>query len=1328
MRFLVLFIVPLFLFISAKAQIEPEQSIVHDSKINFSIFNNSTVYNTDNGLPSSFIKDVKEDKNGYLWLATGKGVSRFDGSSFTNFNTIQNDTTGLSIGFATNIVFNTSRDKIWVTSNKGLFFSSIYNVAFYQDTLVGNEIIGKLVHDVHMDPNENIWLATQNNGLILCDRNQQKTFKYDFSNSDALESSKINIIHSLVQCDLDSNVIWLGTSNGLIQFNKITKDYNVFQIENLPHLDPNFIKKIETKKNKIIVGSWGSCLSIFDKNTLTFDTTLIVGIIRDLYVEDHNTIWCSTAEGILKFDTTNDKFEIEKSKNNIENGVLKGLSFVDSRGILWYKWTKGLLKYDPINKNRHFVELEKKNPLQDPMHVREILKWKNFYFVLGHNSKGLYKVNQDDYSFEVIQIPGLANNDGYYPFRDMIHMDDGNILIASHNKIVIFNPGSNTIKDLPIKVNFAQPAIQVFEKDSKNNYWIATRKAGLFRLNFENNIVVNYKDEFNTYSEKGYWWMQNLLVDSNNKLWIDSKTLSVMDLDDYSIKTLPETDTINYFNDIGSIVEDISGKIWLSGYSRGIGNITYENFNAGIIQQKTEYFSKLYPYSDSIFYTLNRELGQLNVNTLDQRNYNFEMHDIKLDGPFVKGKNNNLIVGADNGLFVFNLDKQNKNTELPQPKIVELRVDGNTLYKGENLAKTEFDLNSKTKNIHLIVSSFGFHYSDKTTFEYKIENNWIKLDKGRLINLSNLRPGKFTIELRACNNRGICNTEKVVYKFNIQTPWYKSFLAFFIYFLLTIALIYALYKFQISKKLAVLESERLKDLYRIKTNLYTNITHEFRTPLTVIQGLAESVQNDIKRNKNEKSDYALNLIQKNSTGLLLLVNEMLDLAKIESGHLELQSQQGDVIPFIKYLVESFHSYAQTKNLSLTVYSEIDTLVMDYDAAKLSSIISNLLSNAIKFTPENGKIIVHLNHIQEKDDGFFVIKIKDNGIGIPNADLEDVFNRFYQVGSSLSSKNEGTGIGLTLTKELVELMNGSITLKSTINHGSTFTVRLPITNVSLDTHNNKFEQENFIVASNKTIIDTERWENIVDEHLPTALIIEDNPDVSYYIQVCLEGKYNTIHAEDGLIGIKKAIEHIPDIIISDIMMPGKNGLEVCSELKENELTDHIPIILLSAKATISDKIDGLAQGADAYLEKPFVKEELYIRLEQLVLQRKKLIKKFKGSSLAKLNVSTKDEKELKFLKKAIQIIEENISDNTFGVLQLARKLLLSESQVYRKLKATTDVSTAVFIRSVRLQQGKLIIENSNKPISEIAYEVGFNDPAYFSRAFKDEFGIPPSDLK
>ena len=522
-------------------------------------------------------------------------------------------------------------------------------------------------------------------------------------------------------------------------------------------------------------------------------------------------------------------------------------------------------------------------------------------------------------------------------------------------------------------------------------------------------------------------------------------------------------------------------------------------------------------------------------------------------------------------------------------------------------------------------------------------------------------------------------------------------------------------------------TQRTLEMEELRSRLYTNITHEFRTPLTVIRGMADNITGHEK----EKS-----LIERNTNNLLRLINQLLDLSKLEKGGLKLHLEQADIVSFLQYLAEAFHSLAEEKQLKLAFYSEQDNILMDFDREKIQQIIYNLLSNAIKFTPTGGQVVLHSRREKDQGQEFLYIKIKDTGIGIPETDLPNIFDRFYQVDNTHSRAGEGTGIGLALTKELVQLMNGNIKVTSQTNEGTTFSIQIPITrNAEYTTHENKIKPiDKALPPSLDLPIQQAKVlpEKVVeDDKLPILLIIEDNADVAEYIKSILDNQYRLLHAQDGQEGIELAIEQIPDLIVSDVMMPKKDGFEVCQMLKQDERTSHIPIVLLTAKATETAKLEGLRYGADAYLTKPFNQEELRLRLRNLKHLSEQLQARYLHSTDGEQEVSTEDKMsdlEQQFLDKLKQVVMKHLGDATFSVPDLAKTVAMSQMQIYRKLKALTKQTPSQFIRRIRLLEGKKLLQQGELNVSEIAYEVGFTDPNYFSRTFHKEFGVSPSQVK
>ncbi|AWV98285.1 hybrid sensor histidine kinase/response regulator transcription factor [Arcticibacterium luteifluviistationis] len=517
------------------------------------------------------------------------------------------------------------------------------------------------------------------------------------------------------------------------------------------------------------------------------------------------------------------------------------------------------------------------------------------------------------------------------------------------------------------------------------------------------------------------------------------------------------------------------------------------------------------------------------------------------------------------------------------------------------------------------------------------------------------------------------------------------------------------------------QTSKLKELEAVKTRFYTNITHEFRTPLTVISGMANQITTNPKRWLSE----GMEMINRNSDSLLALVNQMLDLSKLESGNMSFHNQQSDILPYLKYLTESLHSLAEVKKVHVAFRASEEQIIMDFDQEKIQQIMLNLLTNAIKFTPSGGAVHVDIkvNHkTKAKQKSFLHISVKDSGIGISKEHIPHIFNRFYQVDDTSTRRIGGSGIGLALVNELVQLIDGNIHVKSKLNKGTKISLDLPITNQA------PLEDLSEIEAISKPIKQSARSTAKTDKGLPQILLIEDSPDMVTYIVSCLEKDFEIRLAKNGQEGVSMAMEFIPDLIISDVMMPFKDGYEVCHDLKNEIKTSHIPIILLTAKADLESRLEGFEKGADAYLAKPFHSEELIMRISKLLESRKKLQAFYLSQIGNSAQLVNEQNPENEFILKIQGIIEDNLLHQEFNVESLCVIIGISHSQLHRKLMALVGISPNKLINQIKLQKAKELLQNSNLNISQIASNSGFNDPGYFSRIFKKEFGKTPQSWR
>ncbi|MDE3741327.1 hybrid sensor histidine kinase/response regulator transcription factor [Maribacter polysaccharolyticus] len=1071
-------------------------------------------------------------------------------------------------------------------------------------------------------------------------------------------------------------------------------------------LNPNTFAFGSFKKGVLILDDKGLKKVMLSKKGI-FQSNMVINLFQDR----SDLLWASLNSGIAKIEYPS-PFSFYNELNNTPGLVMGFQRYYDK---LYVGTGEGL--YVLKNDNKSQVNLLE--PLGDMGMVFETLLHRNKMLVGSRG--GLFEIDKKGNSKELLDLPNVSS-------LCASKIDSNRVFIGTSSGLtsLYLKNGSWAIEHMFEGIN-----IQVSKiiEDIKGNLWLTINKNEAIRISFDdiletrnitNPIVRTFKVKDGVPDNIGrqYYIEDQLYIESANELYLfdplsqkfvnNKKLLQKLGLDNIIAKVHSTDD---------------NGNIWL---------IEYDGENR--LEQLAAFAKKN---------------GSYKVKALDEE----RIMDLRKNDMFPELEDSVIWYRGKKGVVIRHDLKQKLDKSILNSRaiITDIFWQNDSLLFGGYTTTITAQLPYKSNQLRFQYANPSFYDESKNKFQYILEGfdeDWSAWTDETKKDYTNIPAGDYSFKVRSKNIFNQVSSYDS-YSFSILPPWYGSWWAYVLYGLGAIGIV-ALYSkwrsrelqrqnenlenlvaartTEIRHKNELLnhQTEQLEQLNESKTRLYSNITHEFRTPLTVILGMAETLKTNVLNDRFEGAEKSLEMIRRNGKNLLQLVNEMLDLAKVESGSMELNLVQTDAIPFVKYLSESFHSLAQSKNINLTVYSEIESLEMDIDVNKMASIISNLLSNAIKFTGANGKIIVHLNKITTKESEFFSIKVQDNGLGLAEEDITHLFDRFYQVDNESSSKQEGTGIGLSLAKEFVELMNGTIGVESTLGKGSTFTAQIPVTHKAVKTLDTKITVEPPI----KKTTNSKNTEPSVSEEasaLPSVLIIEDNEDVAHYLKTCLKGKYQTMHAINGDLGIAKAFENIPDIIISDVMMPGKDGFEVCSILKTDERTDHIPIILLTAKVTTDDRLTGLAHGADAYLGKPFNEKELFIRLDQLVLLRKKFIDKIQKDGLNIFLDKKAEGPEIKFLQKVIQSINENMDNSAFGSSDLADKLHLSESQVYRKLKAITDKSTAVFIRSVRLQKAKELIQTTDKTISEIAYESGFNDPSWFSRAFKDEFGFPPSDL-
>ena len=917
-----------------------------------------------------------------------------------------------------------------------------------------------------------------------------------------------------------------------------------------------------------------------------------------------------------------------------------------------------------------------------------------------------------------------------FSFKKIIFLNKDQILILrGNNQLFVFDLTNEQLSPFLLKGN------QVFLGGRPNEIyisrdgtiWIATLE-GLFKIDQEMETIQQLGIA-NGFSEQR---MNCIHEVEDGKLWIGTfgGGLNIYDPTSGKVKIIDKSKGLSN-NIVVGILADDQGDRWVATY-RGIN----------VLSEEGQVLTQLY------------EEDGLSHNECNRNSY-FKTRDGKLFFGTIRGLNvldpgelKKEFLGSESfqvyltGLSYFD-SKRKQDIEL-----------GHSLEQLKSIT-----LPASKRYIELNFASSSYLNAEKNQFIYKLERladeaagsaheSWTNIGNNSNLILKDLPVGQYNILVQSINHKGQKAMEAISIPVEVKEYFFKTWW-FYLLCTFPFVLFGIIWVRRINsenrrleeevkkrtKKIAE-QAEELRELDELKTRFFTNISHEFRTPLTVISGMITQ----IRENPGQWLNKGLDLIHRNSSQLLSLINQILDLRKLESGALTANLSQGDIIHYLKYLSESFISIAKSKGIKIHFLSSIAELYMDFDPDKILHIFSNLLSNALKYSGDGDDIYIQIHSYNVGDTELLELQIKDTGEGISAEALPYIFDRFYQVEDLASQKPQGTGIGLALTKELVVLLNGSIEAQSTKGEGTTFILKFPITrNAALNATPVGPPVQDTIQSDVKTSDPDQKQKTLkllpdpepvllkktdVSTTLPVLLIVEDNNDVQEYLIACLENHYQLLVANHGQEGIDIALDQVPDLIVSDVMMPVKDGFELCNTLKNDERTSHIPIILLTAKADQHSKISGLEKGADAYLAKPFEPKELLVRLNKLLELRKKLQAYYRSLNVSELPKTIEDT----FILKVRRAIEENLDDEDFGILHLCKAVGLGRAQLHKKIKALTDYTPAILIRTIRLQKAKKLLETSELNISEVAYEVGFKDPAYFSRVFAEEFGHPPKKTR
>lgn len=1284
--------------------------------------------NNENSIDHNQIKCIYTDPNGIIWVGTLNGqLNKYNPNtdSFERFKLPQSDLMS-SNNAEIKVITSDLSNNLWVgTSDNGLFKVPVINGRLVTEKVIhykhltndNHSISDNTVRNIFIDNNETIWLATKK-GLNKLDATSHTFTQYLFNvkNPKAPKSDTDFAVLSVVNDG--TNKLWLGTNSGLIHFDPQTENYDFF-----PH------------HYSVYRYGWGE--------------------ITEIKRDKNGDLWLATTGELMQFDTKsktyirhlNDPFNPQSLSFNSISSL-----YIDNTEQLWVGTNGlGINIYDP--KSHRFSLIERKKVAGSRItgfSIRSICKESDRYLWIGSDVTYLFDLETKELkSFE--KSSDSLNAFGNTGAWSIIKGSDGLMWFATTEGLYSYQTSTKTHTqykhDAQNLNSLPQKNVGTVFEDNQKYLWVLSENYLSKLVNKKTGEFIHFRynsnSETNRYIRPVIYELNpgNLLLGTSNGLLIFNEKLNSF----HTIKNEPKNPKSLINNDIKCITPDPINPeeyLWI-GTSGGLSKFnikeqTFDNYTIHDGLPNNVIYGVLTDHLNNLWVSTNKGLSKFNPK--DKTFRNFDINDGLQSnefntGAYYKSSTGEMFFGGIKGITHFFPELIKENHYIPKTAITKITVtrksDEDNPYVNEQInphSSNLIEFSHYDKVITFEFASLDFSATQKNQYAYKLEgfnDTWIENNNLNTASFTNLPPGKYTLQVKSSNNDGIWNETGASLSFKVKPHWSGTWWAYSIYFTMLLLALYLIRKYELTRfqiknqlKYERLESETLRELDQLKSRFFTNISHEFRTPLTIIKGQTEQLLKEIQ---NQGTQKKLQDIQLNSNRLLELINQLLDVAKLESGKMPLKKTSLELNSYIKNLFYSFESLAIEKSIQLSFQSPNEEIWIETDAEHLQKILYNILSNALKFTPESGKVEFRLFY---KNDHQIGMEISDSGIGISQKDIPHIFNRFYQADYSDTRPYEGTGIGLALAKELSGILSGKLSVKNNKNKpGTTFTLLIPIGNPNKTT--STFEK--FKLSSHNQTVNGNTFYLLPDNE-KLILVVEDNQQVRSFIIEQLKNHYKVLEAQNGQLGIELAQKHIPDLILTDVMMPIVDGYNLVKQLKDDEKTSHIPVIMLTGKVSHEDKIKGLVSGVDAYLNKPFHTDELRLVITNLLHKQEQLKKKFSERSFLEIDAFDGPSVDRAFLEKVNNQLQNNYPNTAFTVEILAEKLCLSSSQLHRKLQALTGQAPGEWIRKFRLLKAAELLKNNTASVAEICYNVGFNDPAYFSRAFKNEFGCSPSAYK
>lgn len=1321
-------------------------------------------YGLNHGFSANKANAIIQDRQGYIWIATWNGLNRYDGYNNTTFSPRLDDTTTISNREVV-CLYEAENGTIWAGTTSGL------NAINPITTEIKTYPFEHRILSIAEDKDNNIWLGLQDGGL----------YKLNPSTKERQHFLNNEIVTDI--CTYSENSFWIGTHYGLVDFNPITGSSTRYLSDGTTSsISNSTITQVKKDaSNELWIGTWGGGINRLTLDTLTGEkqfqhynsktnNTLTSDVIYRIFIGKDNSVWCGTwDQGILHMKASerikNSNHVIFKhfahQQNNIKSISGNNVSaiFIDRANMLWvgaktidvasvqpthirrFKtiselasynlensvrtisfhdnniWAGSLLEIYRYNNNLELVETistpqyRYKGVIYKSTSILAIVENKHGMWV-GTDDAGLllYQKINNKYVlkrfFNSATLPAISGNK--INNITISRFDDNTLWLGSvYNGICRLHYDG---KDTDIKMfktttenGLSDNNIRVIEEDRDGNIWIGTQNG----LNLLNPITESIKHYYHSNEDSKSInddIINSICEDDNGNIWLGTNTglnkaIINRDIDGKSnieFKNYHQVQTIGN-NIIGSITKDNYGQLWLKSYRE---LVRFDPYNERPI--------KTYKSSD--------------------------YSDITLTHGASCCDNNNLYFGTIDGFISFNPTEEQSHSISPLTTITSIKVSNEN---GEETIlltnEKEITLTHSDRSVILDISAMDFKNPLSNNYAYYLEgrdDTWIEIGSQNKILLNNFKHGKYILHVKSANSDGIWSYSTTKLTIDVLPHWSNTIIAYLCYGFIFIYLLILLNKFSVIKAteknklmLELVKKEEEQKLNELKTLFFTDITHEFRTPLTLIQGPVQEILNE-----GDISPYVqkqANLIKRNSNRMLRLINQLMDFRKVDRNKMGILYQECNVTDILKDVYDGYKGVAQSRQIDFTLHVEHKNFIAYLDTDKIEKILFNLASNAFKYSEDKSKIDIHFYTKTINDKTKIIIEYIDEGIGIAPENQERVFERFVQT-HQMKTHSTG-GIGLYLSKTFVEQHGGTIELESEIGSGSCFRIMLPYKEVPEESHE-------MVVINKKQLIVDEQTLHENDDKLKTTssnirikvLIVEDDYDLNNFMCNSLSKDYETISSYNGKDGFEMAINHQPELIISDVMMPEMDGFEMCTHLRNEVKTSHIPIIFLTAKTMQQDQIKGLELGAVDYINKPFNIKALKLKIQNIQKTIKDFKKNFTEKDILDPEVSQLSSIDEEILKKAVDAVSQHLDDAEFNVDQFANEIGLSANQAYRKIKALTGQTAKEFIRNQRLKAASKLFLQNKRSISEVIYMVGFSSPSYFTRCFKSYYNCTPKE--